>query len=160
MAAHFSTFYYYDVASVAGVLGREISLQFATGTPEYRFPTPHGLPRYRDAIFCTKSSRRSPGVAAEDDDRNLLLEQGFPSIKSGLRCRRSSLFGGFGVVRGICQVTVAWAEGKQPSMSGRSACQHCASLMYLQFAPEIMTRRCFRFVLGRRHLGITLRALK
>lgn len=66
----------------------------------------------------------------------------------------------FGVIRGIYQVTVAWTEGEPLSMFGQSACQHFAPQMYLQVSSEIMARTVFRFVSRRRHLGITLRALK
>lgn len=68
--------------------------------------------------------------------------------------------GVFGVIRGICQVTVAWTEGEPLSIFGLSACQHFAPQLFLQVSSEIMTRRVFRFVLRRRHPGITLRALK
>lgn len=99
MLAHFGTVYYYDMFRAASVLGLIIAVQCDI----------RNLPKYPDAMFCTISSRENSRPRREESCPDSPRRMGHSlKVRPGLRCRISSLLGVVGVVRGICQIIVAW----------------------------------------------------
>lgn len=99
MLAHSGTVHHYGMLRAASVLGQIISLQYDM----------HNSPKYHDVMFCTVLSGDHSRPRREERCPESPRRMGHSlKFRPGLRCRISSLFGVFGVVRGICQITVAW----------------------------------------------------